>query len=300
MHNDQSAETLRAILACLQRQGSVKEANYDQRKYSKRSDTFSQICSMYAIIAIFIATLGVGLLSYMHDIYVARPAGIPSPVTDDIATVCLIFSVLLSISSSIALGFGASPTLLLTVPLKDGALNSFVAFIEWYFPSLRKRRTTKKSEMADSARWRVGVRSSTLDSLNTIASARIPRSLTWNVAQMAIKFRSSLRKENIGLLSTESKFVIAMLLVAVSCMFLSFLSLNIALLTFAWAELGSTAAVCVTISTLFPLAVGGNIAVIYRYILLDCMFKKRDILKQEKGLERSLEVIEAEARVEMV
>ena len=64
----------------------------------------------------------------MHDTFEARPEGTPPKTTDDVVFLFLLFSILLSISSAIALGFGASPTLLLSIPTTN-AIHELVVFL---------------------------------------------------------------------------------------------------------------------------------------------------------------------------
>ncbi|EJC98924.1 uncharacterized protein FOMMEDRAFT_161116 [Fomitiporia mediterranea MF3/22] len=250
-----SVELLRSILKCLENEQDAREQRHKDQSLDQRRDSFAQICSIYSVIAIFIATLGVGFLSYMHDIFVARPEDTQGKLTDQVITMCLFLSVLLSISSSIALGAGASPSLITSLPeiqkiVASADPRSKLGKIQRFFYSKRnlsncsiqETQCASESESESSSEEQVVPRS------------RLDTFLNWMVKVKALP-------------SNEFQFVIGLLLISLLCMFDALVCMAIAVMTFGWAEMGLPLGTAMTVSIVFPLAVVGCVAVIYRFTL---------------------------------
>ncbi|EJC98923.1 uncharacterized protein FOMMEDRAFT_161114 [Fomitiporia mediterranea MF3/22] len=261
MEVTEAPDPLQDIRECLRQEYLVKKKWREDQKVDRRRDSFAQICSIYA--AIFIATLGVGFLTYMHDTFVDRPEGTPAKTTDRVVIMCLLLSVLLSISSSIALGAGSSPTLLLSIPSSKhetirellGALDAvgfpqcFTRKLLWWYDSWghHAQNFPMYSIPAGRARQRRG-----WDML---------RSLFISVRRW--KLSTAGPKPN----EFEFQFVTTMLLVALVCMAFSLFCLGTAIITFAWAELGHPVATAVSVSCIFPFAVVMLVVIVYKCTL---------------------------------
>ena len=86
--------------------------------------------------------------------------------------------------------------------------------------------------------------------------------------------------------NTESQFVVGMLLVSVFCIFLSLVSLAVAVVAFSWAELSRRVAIFVTATLVFPFSVVGTVVLIYKCTL----FRWSRERNREDGIENQGDV----------
>ncbi|KAI5118245.1 hypothetical protein M0805_007494 [Coniferiporia weirii] len=99
-------ELLRDILECLKQNRALEERDRDDSKSDKDRDSYSQLSSMYAVIAVFIASVGVSFLALAQDAFSGRPA----KRSDQVVNAFWFLSVMFSIVSAMSLGFAASST----------------------------------------------------------------------------------------------------------------------------------------------------------------------------------------------
>ncbi|KAL5482867.1 hypothetical protein ACEPAI_9462 [Sanghuangporus weigelae] len=299
MDNDKTTEILQHILDCLKKQEAMKDLSREDHVFNRRRDSFSQICAMYAVIAVFIATLGVGFLTYMHDTFEDRPEGTPPKGTDDVVFIFLLFSILLSISSAIALGFGASPTLLLSIPTKNPIQELVILLIGAGMPRSIAYRLQRFAPGARESQPRVAPRELLSPKTATFNGAGQLRRRTWLTVKaklMAVACWNSMPKSK-RLFSTESQFVVGMLLVAVFCISLSLASLATAIITFSWAELNKSVAIFVTASLVLPFAVVGTVAFIYRCTLFRSARERKSFQEIENQKDITIGLIPGENHV---
>ncbi|KAL5512742.1 hypothetical protein ACEPAG_3008 [Sanghuangporus baumii] len=299
MDNDKTTEILQNILDCLKKQEAMKDLSREDHVFNRRRDSFSQICAMYAVIAVFIATLGVGFLTYMHDTFENRPEGTPPKGTDDVVFIFLLFSILLSISSAIALGFGASPTLLLSLPTKNPIHELAILLIGAGVPRSIAYRLQRFAPGARESQHRVAQCELLSPKTATFNGAGQLRKRTWLTVKaklMAVTCWNSMLKSK-RLFSTESQFVVGMLLVAVFCISLSLASLATAVVTFSWAELNKSVAIFVTASLILPFAVVGTVAFIYRCTLSRAARERKSFQKTENQRDITIGLMPGENHV---
>ncbi|OCB83842.1 hypothetical protein A7U60_g9047 [Sanghuangporus baumii] len=301
MDNDRTTQILHNILDCLKKQEAMKNLSREENVFNRRRNSFSQICAMYAVIAVFIATLGASFLTYMHDTFEDRPEGTPPKGTDDVVFIFLLFSILLSISSAIALGFGASPTLLLSIPTKNPIQELAILLIGAGVPRSIAYRLQRFAPGARESQSRVAQRELLSPKTATFNGSGQLRRRTWLTVKaklMAVTCLNSMPKSK-RLFSTESQFIVGMLLVAVFCIFLSLASLATAVITFSWAELNKSVAIFVTATLVFPFAVVSTVALIYRCTLFRFTHERKSFQEtgNQGGIPQALDLMRGENHV---